>query len=332
MTTAMKQYSAKYFSKTSQIIKKSLPNNKVTLQFFQRKDNVVLCGINETLEMLKSNTDISKYEIKYLEEGTLVSDKQVVLQLEGPYWEFGEFEGIIDGILARLSSIATNARNIVKAAKGKKVVFMGDRADHFINQSRDGYAVAIGGIKTQVTDAHVLLHDGTAVGTMPHALIQSFGGDLNAALRAYKKTYPGEKLTALVDFNNDVISDSLKALREFGEELTAVRVDTSESVSDAMFLNDEEYGVTSNMIKTLRKNLDAAGGKHVKIIVSSGFDTKKIKSFEDANTPVDVYGVGASILQINLGFTADAVRVNGQNIAKVGRAYVEMKDFKIYRG
>lgn len=81
----MNQYSAKYFNKTAKIIKENLPDNKVTLQFFQRKDNVVLCGINEVLEILKNNTDISKYEIKYLEEGTIINAKDVVLQLEGPY-------------------------------------------------------------------------------------------------------------------------------------------------------------------------------------------------------------------------------------------------------
>lgn len=328
----MKQYSAKYFGKTSQIIRENLPETKVTLQFFQRKDNVMLCGINEVLELLKNNTDISKYQIKYLEEGTIINAKDVVLELEGPYYEFGELEGIIDGILARQSSLATNAREISLAAKGKDVVFMGDRADHYINQERDGYAVALGGIKIQVTDAQVKLHDGIAVGTMPHAMIQAFGGDLNAALRAYKKTFPNEKLTALVDFNNDVLTDALKAAKEFGEDLGAIRVDTSENMSDAMFLNDEEFGVTSNMVKTLRKNLDLIGAKHVKIIVSSGFDAKKIREFEATNTPVDIYGVGGSILKINLGFTADAVRLNDKEIAKAGRGYIPMKNYKIFKG
>lgn len=234
--------------------------------------------------------------------------------------------------MARQSSIATNARKIVEAAKGKNVVFMGDRADHYVNQERDGYAAYVGGIKTQVTDEQIKLHDGVAVGTMPHALIQAFGGDLNAALRAYKKSFPNEKLTALVDFNNDVLSETIKALKEFGKDLGAIRVDTSEGMSDAMFLNDEEYGVTSNMIKTLRKNLDALGGSHVKIIVSSGFNAKKIKEFEENSTPVDIFGVGGSILEINLGFTADAVRVNGKEIAKAGRGFSEMKDYRIYKG
>lgn len=314
----MNRYSAKYFGKTKRIIKNHKGDSIVTLQFFQRKDNSLLGGIDEALEFLKKNTDTSKYEILYLPEGSKISNYDIVLQLKGKYEYFGEFEGVIDGILSRSTSLATNAMHIVEVANGKKVIFMGDRADHYKNQEIDGKAVALGGISTQVTDAHVALHDGTAIGTIPHVLIQMFEGDLVAAIKAYKKEFPDEPTPALVDFNNDIIGDSLKVIKAF-PDLYAVRVDTSSGVSDAYFKNDEEYGVTPNLIKALRKALDENGGSNVKIIVSSGFDVEKIKLFEKEKTPVDVYGVGASLLKINNTFSADAVEVNGKKIAKVGR-------------
>lgn len=319
----MEQFTAKYFMKTKKIIEKHRPESTVLLQFFQRKDNAILCGIKEVLEFLEKHTDTSKYSIKYLPEGSKISAGEVVLELEGNYSQFGLYEGMIDGMLARATSLATNANNVVQVANGKPVIFMGDRSDHYVNQERDGYAIAIGGITTQVTDAQIKQHEGKAVGTVPHALIQMFDGDLVKALKAYKDTFPEEKLTALVDFNNDVITDSLKALREFGEELQAVRIDTSANMSDAMFLNDEEYGVTPNMVITLRRILDQNNGTHVKIIVSSGFDATKIKEFESKKAPVDIYGVGASLLQIKNTFTADAVKINGQLLAKQGRGYKE---------
>ncbi|MCK5945941.1 MAG: nicotinate phosphoribosyltransferase [Mycoplasmataceae bacterium] len=319
----MLKYSAKYFEKTRKIIESNKPDSIVTLQFFQRQDNVLLCGINEVLELLKKETDVSKYTIKYLDEKSIINGMDIVLELTGQYKYFGEYEGIIDGMLARATSLATNARDVVKAANGKEVIFMGDRADHYLNQERDGYAVALGGVTTQVTDAHIEGHEGKAVGTIPHALIQMFEGDLNKALRAYKKEFPNEKLTALVDFNNDVILDTLRAFKEFKEELVAIRVDTSDGVSDKMFLNDEEYGVTPNMIFSLRKALDMVGGQAVKIIVSSGFNVAKIKKFEDVKAPVDVYGVGGSLLKINNSFTADAVMIDKKKIAKVGRSFKE---------
>ncbi len=318
-------YTAKYFFKTQEIIKKYKPNVKVTLQFFQRNNNVILCGMDEVLELLKNNTDTSKYSIKYLKEGTIINEKDVVLELEGDYTEFGIYEGIIDGILARQTSLATNAKRLTNLTD-KQIIFMGDRADHYSNQVRDGYAISCGNIKIQVTKAQTELHDGTYVGTVPHALIQIFKGNLVNAMKAYNKTFPDDKLVALVDFNNDVITDSLNVLKEFKEKLTAVRVDTSDGVSDVYFKNNEEYGVTPNLIKALRNALDFNNGKHVKIIVSSGFDEKKIKLFEKEKTPVDIYGVGGSLLKVTIGFTADAVKLDNQECAKVGRQYKKAKN------
>ena len=161
---------------------------------------------------------------------------------------------------------------------------------------------------------------------MPHALIQMFEGDLIKALNAYHEVYSDEKLVALVDFNNDVIKESIRAFKKFGELLVAVRVDTSISISDKMFKNDEEYGVTPNMIKHLRKALDNEGAIKVKIIVSSGFDVEKIRLFESESSPVDIYGVGASLLPIKNTFTADAVEINGKCISKVGRIKNSIKN------
>ncbi|CAM2838608.1 nicotinate phosphoribosyltransferase [Vibrio rarus] len=317
----MLKYSAKYFDKTSRIVSKHKPNSVVTLQFFQRLDDSILGGMNEVLQLLNSQTNTASYSIKHLNEGAHIAKGEVVLELQGHYSLFGEYEGIIDGILSRNTSLATNAHQVMQVANGKKVIFMGDRADHYLNQELDGYAIALGGIKTQVTDAQVSRHDGNAVGTIPHALIQMFEGDLVAALHAYHETFPDEDLSALVDFNNDVIQDSLKALAAFGKRLVSVRVDTSANMSDAMFTNDEEFGVTPNMVTKLREALDKHNGAHVKIIVSSGFDVAKIKRFEQHNAPVDIYGVGASLLTIHNTFTADAVRIDGKEIAKVGRGY-----------
>ncbi len=320
------KHSAIYFSKTREIIKQKYPDGIVTIQFFQRQKDSVLCGMNEVLSLLKKCTKFQRYKIRYLPEGSIIQPKEVVLELEGKYEYFGELEGIIDGILARQTSIATNSQKVFKAANGKEVIFMGDRADHYENQKRDGYAVSMGGIKTQVTNAQIALHFGQAVGTMPHALIQMCNGDIVEAAKAYVEAFPQEKLVALVDFNNDVVSDSIKVLEEFGEKLFAVRVDTAKNLSDKFFDKKKaEYGVTPNLIKGLRKALDKNNGKHIKIIVSSGFNDEKIREFESKNTPVDYYGVGGSILKVNLNFTADAVKFNNKEISKTGRKYCENK-------
>jgi len=57
----------------------------------------------------------------------------------------------------------------------------------------------------------------------------------------------------------------------------------------------------------------------VKIVASGGFTVDKIDAFEAAGVPVDVYGVGSSLLRGSNDFTADIVRVEGRPLAKVGR-------------
>lgn len=328
-----KKYVANYFFIADEIIKKTRPNAIVTMQFFQRNNDVILCGINEALEFLKENTDISSYSIKYLPEGTKINALEPVLELEGHYKDFGIYEGVIDGILARSTSIATNAYRCKKAANGKEVIYMGDRGDHYINQEIDGHAVEVGGLVGHSTMAGSRGNSEVIFGSIPHVLIQHFNGNTLEAMKAYKELFPNEKkLIALVDFNNDVIKDSLSVLDVFKDKLYGVRVDTSKNMVDKMFVNETpQYGVNSEQIKRLRKALDEHDGKHVKIIVSSSFTPEKIAQFEKENTPVDSYGVGDYILKINISFTCDAVKNNGISIAKEGRGFRDNSKLRKYK-
>lgn len=321
-------FSAVYFLKTAQIAAKHLPKNRVTMQFFQKK-NAVLCGIDEAVALLHCFArEPESLSIHALHDGDKIAPYETVLTIEGEYEKFGYLEGIIDGILARRTSVASNVYNTVQAAKHKHIIFMGDRDDHFSQQAGDGYAAFIGGSTAQATYAMNEWWGEQGMGTMPHALIQLFGGDLLAACRAYNHKFPDDNLVALVDYHNNVIGDSLAVAKEFGKDLYGVRVDTSQQMIDQYFLDNPQElgkfdprGVNKRLIQVLRKHLDDNGFKHVKIIVSGGFGVAKIDDFERHHTPVDAYGVGSSLLKVNIGFTADCVRLNGKNQAKSGRLY-----------
>lgn len=332
MSRKTKDYAAKYFFIANKIIETKLPEHIVYMQFFQRQDDVKLCGIKEVLKFLEENTDTSKYKIKYLKEGSIINAMEPVLVLEGKYKYFGVYEGMIDGILARNTSITTNAYRCVKAAPKKDIVYMGDRADHYINQEIDGYAVEVGGIVGHSTLAGSRGNEKVVFGSIPHVLIQHYNGNVLQAMKDYYEIYPEEEdLVGLVDYNNDVIKDSLALVKEFGTNLKGVRVDTSMSVSDHMFDNEEpRYGVNVEQIKRLRKALDENGGKHVRIIVSSGFNPDRIKQFENEKAPVDAYGVGEYILKINNYFSADAVKINDKLAAKKGRKFIDNKKLLNY--
>lgn len=325
-------FSAVYFLKTAEIAKKTLPNNRVTMQFFQKSD-AVLCGTDEAIALINEFAiDRDELEVYSLKDGDKIKPYETVLTITGPYQNFGFLEGIIDGILARRTSVATNVYNVVKAARSggeqKPVIFMGDRDDHFTQQAGDGYAAYIGGSTAQATHAMNEWWGKKGMGTMPHALIQMFKGDVVAAAKAYLETYPEDDLIALVDFNNDVITDSLKLAREFKETLKGVRVDTSGTMVDQHFCRHPEAmgdfdprGCNPELIKALRKALDEEGYQHVQIVVSGGFNEERIRQFEALDVPVDLYGVGRSLLEINVHFTGDNVILNGEEVAKSGRKY-----------
>lgn len=321
-------FSAVYFLKTTEIIKQKRPKQKVTMQFFQKKE-AILCGVDEAIALIHTFANEPQHlKIWALNDGDKISPFETVLMIEGHYEDFGYLEGLIDGVLARRTSVATNVYNVVQAAGEKQVIFMGDRDDHFSQQAGDGYAAYIGGAAAQATHAMNEWWGRQGVGTMPHALIQLFNGDLVQACEAYLTTYPEDNLIALVDYHNDVITDSLKVARHFGDKLYGVRVDTAANMVDQYFLrNQHEFGqddlrgTNVRLIQRLREHLDAAGFKQVKIIVSGGFDADKIRRFEQQNAPVDSYGVGSSLLKVNIGFTGDCVLLNGVEQAKQGRRY-----------
>ncbi|MHA6251981.1 nicotinate phosphoribosyltransferase [Oceanobacillus sp. CAU 1775] len=325
-------FSAVYFLKTKKIAEEKLPNNYVTMQFFQRK-NAVLCGTDEVIALLHTFAENPEtLEINSLKDGDKISPYETVLTISGAYQQFGFLEGIIDGILARRTSVATNVYNVVKAArlsgKQKPVIFMGDRDDHYTTQAGDGYAAFIGGSTAQATHAMNEWWGKEGMGTMPHALIQMFRGDIVAAAEAYHEMFPDDELAALVDYNNDVITDSLKVAKKFGDKLRSVRLDTSRTLVDKYFLRNHHLmgtfdprGVNPELLFALRSALDEEGFSHVQIMVTGGFTEERIKEFEDANVPVDMYGVGRSLLNLNVGFTGDLVLLNGSPEAKEGRKY-----------
>ncbi|MDL4839381.1 nicotinate phosphoribosyltransferase [Aquibacillus rhizosphaerae] len=325
-------FSAVYFLKTKEIAEKLIPNNQVTMQFFQ-KSNAVLCGTDEAIALLHTFADQpGKLEILSLRDGDKISPFETVLTVTGPYQSFGFLEGIIDGILARRTSVATNVYNVVKAArtsgKQKPVIFMGDRDDHYTQQAGDGYAAFIGGSTAQATHAMNEWWGKKGIGTMPHAMIQMFEGDVVAAAKAYQQVYPDDDLMVLVDYNNDVVTDSLKVARKFGNKLMGVRLDTSKNMVDKYFLRNQHLmgtfdprGVNPKLIFALRRALDEEGYNHVQIIASGGFNEQRIREFEKQNVPVDVYGIGRSLLDINIGFTGDSVLLNGKDQAKEGRQF-----------
>ncbi|MCR4879894.1 MAG: nicotinate phosphoribosyltransferase [Bacilli bacterium] len=320
-------YSANYFLKSRKIVLENEPNHIVTMQWFQRKESAMLCGIDEAIAVLHTfASHPEELKIEALNDGDMIKANEPVLKVTGKYEDFGFLESVIDGILARRTSIATNVKETLDVVGDTVIFSMADRQDDYLTQVGDGYATYVAGINRVSTDAQGLWWGGKGMGTMPHALIQICGGDVCKAADIYLKSFPNEKVTALIDYHNNVIRDSLILARHLGDKLKAVRVDTSKSLIDHYFDDKDTsgfdpHGVCKELIFALRDALDKEGFNFVNIVVSSGFSKEKIKEWKALNVPVNMYGVGTSFVNnMTCGFTGDLVVLDGKGEAKEGRS------------
>lgn len=322
-------FSANYFLKTREIAEKELPGHIVLEQWFQRRDDVMACGIDESIAILhKFARHPEDLEIYALNDGDIVKAGEPVLKVRGRYEDFGYLESIIDGILTRRTAVATNTYEVVKALRGTDCFSMADRQDDYLTQTGDGYASYVAGIKKYSTDAQGAWVGVKGMGTMPHALIQMCGGDIVKAAEAYERCFPENGVVALIDYNNDVVRDSVNLARHLGRRLRGVRVDTSKALIDHYFDDKDTsgfdpHGVCKQLIYALRKALDENGFDFVKITVSSGFTAKKIDEWTKEGVPVNMYGVGTSLVENStVGYTGDLVELDGKPEAKEGRGEV----------
>jgi nicotinate phosphoribosyltransferase len=319
-------YSANYFLKSRQIVLKHAPNHIVEEQWFQRRDDTMVCGLDECIALIHTFAHHPEsLHIVALNDGDMISSGEPVLKVTGKYEDFGFLESLIDGILARRSSVATNVNDVTRALRGTNCFSMADRQDDYLTQMGDGYATYVAGIKKFSTDAQGYWVGVKGMGTMPHALIEICGGDIVKACQIYHESFPLEPVTALIDYRNNVVADSLMASKALGHILSAVRVDTSMALVDHYFDDKDTsgfnpHGVCKQLIIALRQALDKSGASWVKITVSSGFTAEKIDEWTKEKVPVDTYGVGSSLVRnTTVGFTGDLVKLDGVNEAKEGR-------------
>jgi nicotinate phosphoribosyltransferase len=224
------------------------------------------------------------------------------------------------------------------------------------------------------TDAQGDWWGGYGGGTVAHAAIACFLGDTSEAMLAFSQVLPlSVPRIALVDFNNDSVADSLDVCRAMFERyhqlieagqpeeaeryrLYGVRLDTSAALRDRSVtpLGDPalDLGVNPRLVFLVRQALDAAWEswdisadwqiraqqycQAVKIVVSGGFNSEKIRRFETLGVPVDIYAVGSSLFDSHgptvTDFTADVVRVKVRgdwiDMAKIGRRSCDNPDLE----
>jgi nicotinate phosphoribosyltransferase len=324
-------YTDAYFNHTRSALLADGRHPRVVMQVFQ-KHTAVLGGMDEAIAILKlCADDWDALTVHALYDGDAVEPWETVMMIEGDYTLFAHLETVYLGVLARRTLISTNVRKVLDATRGKPIIFMPARHDHHRVQTGDGYAAFVAGalVGAEIgvtTDAQSSWWGGRGIGTVPHSLIASYGGSTVLAATKFAEWAPEDfNIVVLVDFENDSVRTALEVARALKDRLWGVRLDTSGQLVDRSLWHElgdfDPRGVNERLVRKVRDALDRDGFERVKIVASGGFTAERIARFEEANVPVDAYGVGSSLIRGENDFTADIVLTDGRSTAKVGRRF-----------
>jgi nicotinate phosphoribosyltransferase len=127
----------------------------VEMQLFtRRKPGAIVVGVDKALAMLRHCTGYFEGErwieswqnltVQAVHDGAMVSydgdpaNVKPVIRVRGRYRDFANLETPMIGILSRASRIATNVYDVLKASRGKPVLFFPARFDVHEVQAADG--------------------------------------------------------------------------------------------------------------------------------------------------------------------------------------------------
>ncbi|WP_457591393.1 nicotinate phosphoribosyltransferase [Geoglobus sp.] len=291
----------KYFIWTERILKEKRINPYVVAEFTASRWGV-FSGLNDVLRLMEGiNVDIYA-----MPEGTVFFPHEPVMVVVGHYLDFARFETAMLGFICHSSGVSTKAFRAKLAAGDRTVLSFGTRRQHPAIAAMIERAAWIGGVDGVSNYAAEKYLGIRSVGTMPHALIISFG-DQVAAWRAYDEVVDDDvPRTMLIDTYCDEKSEAVRAIENV-ERVDAVRLDTPSS----------RRGNIRKIIEEIRWELDIRGRRDVKIVLSGGLDIEDVLELRDL---VDAFGVGTSIAGAGpIDFSMDIVERNGEFCAKRGK-------------
>ncbi|WGI35622.1 nicotinate phosphoribosyltransferase [Mycolicibacterium aubagnense] len=272
-----------------------------------RFDDAALASLDflddETLRWLADyefRGDIDGYS-----EGELYFPDSPVLSIHGTFAECVILETLVLSIFNHDTAIASAAARMVSASTGRPLIEMGSRRTHEHAAVAAARAAYIAGFFASSNLEAQRTYGVPALGTSAHAftLVHTApsGPDEVAAFRAQVDAL-GVGTTLLVD-TYDITQGVANAVAVAGPELGAVRIDSG------------DLGV---MARQVRDQLDSLGARVTKIVVSGDLDEYSIAGL--AAAPVDVYGVGTSVVTGSGAPTASMVyklvEVDGRPVAK----------------
>ena len=218
-------------------------------------------------------------------EGDLLFPVRPVIQIEANIIEAQIIETLLLNILNFQTLIATKASRMRQAAGDRYLIDFGLRRA----QGPGGYyasrAAFIGGFDSTSNMRAGRDYNIPVSGTMAHSFIESYDDELSA-FNHFADIQPND--CVLVVDTYDTLKSGLpnaiavaKKMEDNGVRLNGIRLDSG----DLAYLSKE-----------CRRRLNEAGLHYVKIAVSNQLDEYIIKSLVGQQAPIDVFGVGTSLV------------------------------------
>lgn len=248
------------------------------------------------LELLK-NEGMDQEFLDYLEnfqfsgdiyaakEGDLIFPNRPVLSVEASIIEAQLLETLTLNTLNYQSLIATKASRMRLSAGDRKLVDFGLRRAPGTGGYSASRAAVIGGFDATSNVRSARDYDIPISGTMAHSFVQRYDEEIES-FRDFADIRPND-CVLLVDTYDTLKSGVPNAIKvgkemeERGEKLKGIRLDS---------------GDLAWLAKESRRMMDEAGLEDVKIAASNQIDENVIKSLLDQGAPIDLFGVGTSLV------------------------------------
>ncbi|MGJ3233857.1 nicotinate phosphoribosyltransferase [Marivirga sp.] len=289
-------------------------NQEVVFDYFFRKSPfeggyTIFAGLDNVLDIL-ANLKFNHKDIQFLkaqgfdkkfleylkdfkfngnvyssQEGDVVFPTRPILRVEGNIIEAQIVETLILNILNFQSLIATKASRIRYSSAERTLIDFGMRRAHSLGSYHASRAAIIGGFNAS---SHVTAGRDFEIpvsGTMAHSFIQSYDNEIDA-FRDFAKYRPDD-CVLLVDTYDTLksgVPNAIKIAKEMeakGNQLKGIRLDS---------------GDLAYLAKKARKMFDDEGLAYVKIAASNQLDEYVIKSLLEQDAPIDVFGIGTSLV------------------------------------
>jgi len=218
-------------------------------------------------------------------EGDLVFPTRPVIQVEATLVEAQIIETLLLNILNFQTLIATKASRMAYVAPNATLIDFGLRRAQGLGGYHASRAAIIGGFQATSNVVAAKDFDIRASGTMAHSFVQSYDDELTA-FRNFADSMT-ENCVLLVDTYDTLksgVPNAIKVAKEMeqkGHKLLGIRLDS---------------GDLAYLAKKSRKMLDDAGLPYVKIAASNQLDEHVVKSLVEQKAPIDVFGVGTSLV------------------------------------